>query len=67
MAVFTTSSSNVGARKRVMLVVLTILTAVPLAPKKYLATFSFIVRPWASAHYLVSRVMALPILTIIRY
>ena len=43
-----------------MLVMPTILTAIPLVPQMYLATFSFTVKPWASAHFFVSRVMATP-------
>ena len=32
----------------------------------YLAAFSFMVRPWASAHFFISKVMATPVLTIMR-
>ena len=66
MATFFTSISKVGASNRVMLVIPTILTAVPLSPDIYLAAFSFTVRLWASAHFFVSRVMATPVLTIMR-
>ena len=66
MAMFATSSSKVGASNRVMLVMPIILTTVLLAPKIYSATFSFTVRPWASAYFFVSRVMAVPMLTIMR-
>ena len=45
MAMLAMYSSNVGTSKRVMLVVPTILTEVPLVPKMYSATFSFTVRP----------------------
>ena len=51
--------------KRVMLIVPTILTTVPLACEIYLAAFSFIVKLWASAHFFVSRVIATPVLIII--
>ena len=66
MAMLATSNSKVGASKRVMLVMPTILTTVPLAPKIYLYAFSFMVKPWASAHFFISRVMAAPVPTIIR-
>ena len=55
-----------GAKKRVMLVIPTILTAVQLVPEMYSATFSFTVKQWASAHFFVGKVMAMPVLTIIR-
>ena len=44
MATFATSRSKVGTSNRVMLVVPTILTAVPLVPEMYSATFSFTVK-----------------------
>ena len=63
---FDTSVSRVGASKRVILVVPMILTTVPLAPEMYSAAFSLTGSPWASAYFLVSRVMAMPVLTIRR-
>ena len=55
-----------GASNRVILVIPTILTAVPSAPEIYSAAFSFTVRPWISAYFFVSRVMATPVSTIMR-
>ena len=49
-----------------MLVVPIILTAIPLVPEIYSATFSFLVKPWASAYFFVSKVMATPMSTIMR-
>ena len=49
-----------------MLVVPIILTAVPLAPEIYSAGFTLTGSPWASAHFLVSKVMAAPVSTIRR-
>ena len=66
MATFATSNSKVGTSNRVMLVVPTILTTVPLAPEMYSAAFSFIVKPWASAPSYISKVMASPVSTIMR-
>ena len=66
MAMLDTSSSRVGTSKRVMLVMPTILMEVLLAPEIYSATFSFIVRPWASVYFFIRRVMAIPMSTIIR-
>ena len=65
-AIFATSNSKVGANKRIMLVIPTILTTIPLVPEMYLAAFSFMVKPWASAYFFISKVMAVPVSTIIR-
>ena len=65
-ATFAKSNSKVGAGNRVMLVIPTILTAVLLAPEIYSAAFSFTVKLWASAHFLVSKVMVTPMSTILR-
>ena len=66
MASFVTSSSKVGASNRVMLVIPTILTTILLAPGIYSAAFSFMVRPWVSAHFFVGKVMATTVPTIMR-
>ena len=49
-----------------MQVVPIILTAVPLAPEVYSAAFSLTGSQWASAHFLVSKVMAALVSTIRR-
>ena len=61
-----TSSSSVGTSKRVILVMPTILMEVLLAPEICSTTFSFTARPWVSAYLFISRVMAAPMLTIIK-
>ena len=66
MAIFATSSSKVGTSNRVMLVMPTILTAVPLVPEINSATFSFMVKPWVSAYFFISKVIATPVSTIMR-
>ena len=49
-----------------MLVIPIILTTVQLAPEIYSAAFSLTGSPWASAHFLVSKVMAALVSTIRR-
>ena len=42
------------------------MTAILLAPEMYSAAFSFTVKLWSSAYFFVSKVMAIPMSTIMR-
>ena len=64
MVTLDTFSSSVGASKRVMLVVPTILIDVPLVHEIYMATFSLTARLWSSTHFFISLVMVAPVSTI---